>query len=460
MPITIEELTSEREKVSAKMTALAAGEITAESQAQFEAAKTEFDTMTAQLDMLKTAEAAAAAAAVPANDAVMPAGGGKVYAAARDQQQEAQHNQAVLFAALNMMYSSGNNNANAARGELPRYKGSLPESVYQGVENMLGEIAMTPNSASSGGVLIPQQLARDIIPTLFPASVIRTTNGGPSIVPVPNGNLSLGRMSSPPVAGYTGIAKPVKVTQGSTDKVELKAKKLSGLVPISNDLLRFAGTNPGIDQMIADELSQAMSAAADLGMIRGDGSGDNIKGLRYWAPSGNVISAASLAGKSTADGSLQQTIRDEVSRLKQLLYRANVRLTRPALLMHPDTFIYLSGLQTTTGAKVFPEVGEKMMFENIPIGFTTQIPINLTAGGATGNGSEIYLVDWPFWMIGDTLSLEVAFSREATYTDPGTGNPVNAFEQDEALLRMITLHDFAPRREVAVAVLNGVTWGR
>jgi HK97 family phage major capsid protein len=288
---------------------------------------------------------------------------------------------------------------------------------------------------------------------------VQGTNGGPLPIDLPNGNLDLGRISSPPTASYTGRNNNVAVTTVGTDKVSLKSKKLTGLVPIAKDLLRMAGVNPGADAIVTGVMGRAMSTAQDIAMIRGDGTGNNIKGLRYWAPGSNVLSATALTGLKTSDGTLQQAIKSDIGRAKLALRRANVGMTRCAWLMHPDTAQYLEDLQTSTGARVFPEMQDGFLGK-IPVGVSTQIPTNLTSGGAVGNGSEVYLVDWDHWLLGQALPLEVAISYEASYTDPSTGNVVNAFERDETLIRMIVENDIAPMHSVAVSVLDGCTWYR
>jgi HK97 family phage major capsid protein len=127
--------------------------------------------------------------------------------------------------------------------------------------------------------------------------------------------------------------------------------------------------------------------------------------------------------------------------------------------MHPDSVQFLSDLMTTTGNKVFPEIADGM-FRGYPIGITTEIPTNLTSGGATGNGSEVYFVDFAEMVIGESMNMSVAISMDATYTDPATGTPVSAFQRDLTLIRIITENDFGPRHAEAIAVLDGVTWYR
>lgn len=462
------ELTRERAKINARIQAIAGqDEPSPEDVAEFDQLKVRFDAVSAQIERAREAERIALAAAVPVDAALNPAAiaqppatpPGAMPAQARDAQAERQHQMGVFFTFIHALDQARGNPHTALDSVVSKLR--VGEATRAGVKDAFEQsihMAMNTESAAGGGVLIPTVLAQNVIGYLFPRAIVRNTNGGPLEVPMPNGNLDMGRISGAPVASYTGRNAAVQVTTAQTDKVSLKAKKLTGMIPFAKDLLRMAGVQPQVDSILTAVLGNAMSIAADIGMIRGDGTGNNIMGLRYWAPANQVIPATPLAGKSTADGTLQQAIRWDVSQLKLALARANVFMARPAFLMHPNQFEYLASLQTTTGAKVFPEVEAEGRFGKIPIGVTTQIPTNLASGGATGNGAEIYLVDWDHWVIGTSLPMEVAISYEASYTDPATGQSVNAFERDETLVRMIVEHDLAPLHAVAVAVLDGVTW--
>ena len=459
--VSIIELSRERAQIAARNAEIAAAtQITSELQAEFDGNKIKFDQLGSQITRLQEAEAMAAAAAVAVSS--KPAVATPVHATPRNHADEKKHAVSTFFTMVRAL-DQAQGNAHLARAHVldkmsinDDIKASVGEAFDQSIS-----MAMNTESASGGGVLVPTALSEVVIGYLFPNSAVRGTNGGPIEIPLPNGNLDIGRISGAPQASYTGRNSAVAVSNATTDKVSLKAKKLTGMIPIAKDLLRMAGVNPGVDSIMTTIMGNAMSAAADIGMLRGDGSGNNIKGIRYWAPSSNVLNATALtASLKTSDGTLQQAIRNDISRVKAALRRSNVNMTRPAFLMHSDSYEFLASLQTSTVAKVFPEVDAEGRLGQIPIGITTQLPTNLVSGGASGNGSEIYLVDFDHWLIGTAVNMEIAISYEASYTDPASGQQVNAFERDETLIRLITEHDIAPMHSVAAAVLDGVTWGR
>jgi HK97 family phage major capsid protein len=458
----IADLQRERATISTRVQAIAAMEAPTDADLQeFDGLKVKFDALGVQIGRLEAAEKMAASAAVnigtPAPVVAQPQAAAPVQV--KDKDAEKRHSMTIFTGMINALdQAQGNRHAAAQLVQQMAFPEGIKAEISQNFDASI-KMAMNSESAGAGGVLIPTVLAKNVIGYLFPNSVVQGTNGGPLPIDLPNGNLDLGRISSPPTASYTGRNNNVAVTTVGTDKVSLKSKKLTGLVPIAKDLLRMAGVNPGADAIVTGVMGRAMSTAQDIAMIRGDGTGNNIKGLRYWAPGSNVLSATALTGLKTSDGTLQQAIKSDIGRAKLALRRANVGMTRCAWLMHPDTAQYLEDLQTSTGARVFPEMQDGFLGK-IPVGVSTQIPTNLTSGGAVGNGSEVYLVDWDHWLLGQALPLEVAISYEASYTDPSTGNVVNAFERDETLIRMIVENDIAPMHSVAVSVLDGCTWYR
>ena len=474
---TINDLRRERADINTRVQALAAlATLSAEQQTEYTTLVSQFGEIGAQIQRMEQAQQIAADAAVapvnPAARATAPPAAASVPAAPRDHNRDARVQQMVVGGYLNALFraaSDGGSPLVIARN-LP-----FGENVKAGVVQALeARMALNTETASSGGNLVPTLLIPQVIDYLYPNAVLRNLGQGVTPINLPNGNLDLGKLTTPPVMSYTGRNAAVGVTSAAFGKSSLKAKKMTGLVPIQRDLLRFAGINEGVDVLVMRALARAAGTAEDIAFIRGDGTGTNIKGLRYWAPSGtNVLNATAIGSLSTTTGALQQAIVGDLGRLESAVLRANIQLINGAWIMHPDSRVYMTNLRTTTGAPVFPELQKPEVvvgpdgvsrrfyfYRGLPIGETTQIPTNLTSGGATSNGSEIYLVELSYWCRGDAVPAELSISNEASYTDPATSTVVNAFEKDETLIRLIVENDFAPFQAVAVAVLDGVTWGR
>lgn len=303
--------------------------------------------------------------------------------------------------------------------------------------------ALEAGSATAGGFLIAPEFSIDIIELLRPMVVIRRM--GPMVVPMTQGTLTIPKITAGSTASYIGESQNAPKTQPVFGNIVLTYKKLSALVPISNDLLRQSGASgTSADTIVRNDVVRAMAQREDAAFIRDDGTAATPRGLRHWAPAANVLVV-------TGTDTLPDII-DNLGRMIQTLKDANVPMTRPGWMFAPRTERRLMTIQNAIGAYVFRDemLGGKLW--GIPYATTTQIPTNLST-----DQSEVYLVDFDDVVIGESTSLIVAVSTEAAYDDNGTLR--SAFSLDQTVMRVIAEHDFAVRRDVAVVVLTAVRWG-
>lgn len=265
-------------------------------------------------------------------------------------------------------------------------------------------------------------------------------------LPLNNGNMTLPRINGNTSVTYIGSDTDIPVTGMSFADLKLSAKKAAALVPISNDLLAFAGVNPRVDSLVSNDLATSMGLSEDLHFIRGSGVDPLPKGLRFWALAGHTI--AQPAGTTLAD------IDAFLGGLMLRLEVANVDLAACGWIMHPRTIRWLQSLRDGNGNKAYPEIDSGLL-KGYRWALTTQIPTNLGVGG---NESEIYFVNFADVYIGEVEQLAVAISTEASYKD-SDGTTVSAFQRDQTLIRVISKHDFGPRHVESIAVGTAVTWG-
>jgi hypothetical protein len=89
---------------------------------------------------------------------------------------------------------------------------------------------------------------------------------------------------------------------------------------------------------------------------------------------------------------------------------------------------------------------------------STQLPINIwDTTGTNKDCSFLILAEMDESMILDSMSLELAVSREGMYVDSG-GSTVSAFQSDQTIVRAIAEHDFQIRHDAAVAIDQFVRW--
>lgn len=351
----------------------------------------------------------------------------------------------------------------ATGGEDNRQKGSKLVSVVRNLWLAQGNISVAAQLAEKagdreiaqclqrglntgygpdGGFLVPPEYVAEVIDLLRAQAVIRSA--GARVVPM-RGSMTMPRLTSGASVSYIGEDQDIPVTKPEFGQLTLRERKLVGMVPVSNDLLRLS--NPDAEAVIRDDLVRAMALGEDYGFIRGTGQGNEPMGLRYQAPTANRIPVNGTVNIANITVDLGKAI--------SALMAANVSMTRPVWIMHPTVRAYLADLRdTNNSAHAFPEVIGMNELRGYPIRTTTQIPVNLGAGS---DESEIYFVDANDLIIGEVPGIEMAMSMEATYME--NSQLVSAWSRDQSVIRAIGRHDMGARYRQSIAVLTGVTWG-
>lgn len=431
----ITKLKARRAGLLEKMEALVASigendDMTAEQQTQFEALKAEDDKVAAQLATAEDLERRRAANARPTT----PLPGVTQPAQAVATVPAAPVEKGLTFARMVRTIAAAGGNTYVAQ-QMAEANG---DSGLFANQNM--------GSGVAGGFLVPEDVSTEVIELLRPASVV--TAMGPRFVPMPNGNLTTNRRATGANFAYGTEQQDAPATGYTYGQVKLSAKKLHGIIPVSNDLLRASST--AVDRMIRDDAVSDASLIQDRFFLRGAGTDFAPKGLRFQHLGTSFAATHVLTMTATPD---LQKVDNDLGRLELALANNNIIYTRAHWIMSPRVAMYLTNLRDGNGNKVYPEMDSGMLRKK-PVHITTEIPDNL--GG--GTESEIMLVEPAHVMVGEHMGIEIALSTEAAYKD-ADGQMQAAFSRDETLMRMIMQHDIGLRHLAAVAILTGVTWG-
>lgn len=295
--------------------------------------------------------------------------------------------------------------------------------------------------AVAGGFLVPEAMSMTVIELLRPASVFMQMN--PMIETMETGAMNIPGFATGAAASYIGETENIQATQPTFRRVDLVAKKLAAIVPISNDLIR---RRSGASPMVRDDLVAAMAEKMDQTFIRSDGTNGEPRGLRYLADAGNILQVNATVNT--------ENVYADLGRLILALLNNNVRMIRPGWLMAPRTWMALMLMTDALGnTPLRAEMSQGRLF-GFPFRFSNNIPINLAVTGTAE--SEIYLVDWADIVVGQTTSLILDVSTEASYYDGSTLQ--SAYSRDLSLLRSIIEHDLNVRHQASIAILNDVDW--
>ncbi|MTH76320.1 phage major capsid protein [Paracoccus aestuariivivens] len=392
--------------------------------ADFEKAQASFDQLNASVKRAESAEAAAAAAAVGDQ--------GNQPGASRPAQP---HNPAEKGVALGFVVHA-----------LARNKGDRDKAVaYLDAEGHSGiSAALSGATDAAGGVTVPRPMAAELIELLRPRVVVRAA--GARTFPMPAGQVRHAKQLASATASYTAENGQIGASEPTFDKLDQSFKKLTGLVPVGNSLLRHSSF--AMAQMVRDDLLKVMAQREDLAFIRGDGTANTPRGIRNWLVAGNWTAALNSGVAATA-AAAEVALRRVVSRVED----ANVTLTNPGWIMRASAKSFLASLKDANGNPLFPSIEASGRLLGAPIHTTSQIANNLATAA---DETEIYFGEFSEAMIGDSMDLTLTVDSSASYYD-GT-NWISAFQNDLTLMRAISEHDFALEHDVAFAGFNAKGW--
>lgn len=313
----------------------------------------------------------------------------------------------------------------------------LAEKVYKDLPYF--EKALNTGDLVSGGVLIAEELASEVIELLRPMTVVRNLARNRQI---PTGAFRQARVTAGAVARYKDEGTTTNASQLTTDQIVPTPHILEALTPVSDLLNDF--TNQQSQRVAQEDLLRVMAEREDLAFLRGTGTQFEPKGLLNFA-------ANTQAQTSTAVADVRTDIRDLIN----FLGNANVSMDSLTFLMTTRSNGFLEDLKTAGGETNEFSLAVNGQIRGIPVFTTNNIPNNL--GG--GTESEIYLVNMSDVVIFDAIdSFRLRVSSEATYKD-SSGNDRSAFANDETIIKMISAHDLIPRHNEAIATLTAVTYG-
>ena len=293
--------------------------------------------------------------------------------------------------------------------------------------------SLSEGVAGDGGNLVETQYAPEMIELLYATAVVR--QAGARVLPMPGGNLTVHRLATGVTGRYEGELNNIATQQETTDSVQMTAKQLSVIVPVSNQLLQ--DTSGLVNDMVVSDIGSGLSLREDLAFLRGDGTSNTPVGVLNQAAVTNVVTATSLPGA--------------LSKGRALLRGANLPLRKRGIIMNADLESYFYSYLSKNGDYVYRDEMDNGKLMGMPFLVTTQIPSNLTTGGMTA-GTEMYFGEWSEVIIGETMAVNIETSTEGSYFNGTT--LVSAFSTNQTLFRAIGRHDIALRHRQGVAVVR------
>jgi len=163
----------------------------------------------------------------------------------------------VLGGVVKMLAAGGGNSYNGLQVSTKVYGEAHPVTR-----------ALAAGTGASGGFIVPPDYMNEIIEFLRPLARVRAAS--PRMLPMPRGTLVLPGQASQATAYYGSETSAITASSQTLKQVVATYKKLSALVPITNDMMRYA--DPAVDAFVRDDLVKVLALKEDAAFLLGDGT--------------------------------------------------------------------------------------------------------------------------------------------------------------------------------------------
>lgn len=319
----------------------------------------------------------------------------------------------------------------------------IAERKFQDAEMAREFKALSATVPSDGGYLVPEVYASEIIELLYPATVIFSL--GARRLGMSNGNMNIPKTRTGSRAKFVGENRKIPSSAPGFGNLKLSAKKLSAIIPMSNDLLR--STNFDNDVIVGQDITKQMALGVDYGALMGKGGEFQPVGI---TENKNVLTID--ATKLDADYASSAGVLTAMfpGYMVAAVLKNNVLAGSLGFTFNTSVEQYFKNLRDNVGGFIFQdEMNKQHTLAGYPYRTTNLFE---TVGGKT----KIIFGDWNDLVLGEQGALEIDTSREGSWTDEA-GNLISAFENDQTIIRAINNVDAGLRHDESFAVADKVS---
>lgn len=308
------------------------------------------------------------------------------------------------------------------------------------------------SSTVSSGVLLPEPVADEIIPILYPAATF--LQGNPRRVQLIGGTYRQARGVGSATAAYVGEGAKKPVGAPTFDDINMRSHKLAGIVYMTNEAAKW--TIGRLEEYVRADLRRVLGLKMDSAMYFGTGSGATPTGI--FAQPGITTLDGSGTGlfannRAPTVGELDRA----ASRMMLSLTGANiVRSETWRWVMGYRLMQYLADLRDGNGNAIYPGVDDPVnpRWKGIRILVSNQFAEN---GGVNTDEGNLGLVDFSHVLFAEEEGMTMKTSTEATIDDAGT--LVLLWQQNMSAILCEMQHDVTIDQPKAVALLTNVRAG-
>lgn len=255
----------------------------------------------------------------------------------------------------------------------------------------------TTSTTAAGPLVVAENMASEFAELLRADTIIGRI---PGLRRVPF-NIKVPRATQDASASWVGEGQIKPVSAMAFDSISLGFTKVAGIVPITQELMRFS--NPAAEGLIRDSLTAAIAYLTDRDFL------DPTK-----AESTNTSPASITYGVSPthATGTDADALRADLGTLLAAYAAANMSLRGLVLVMTSQLAVRISLMRNALGQREFEGIGPNGgTLEQIPVVTSENI---VATGGSPADGGMIVAINAPEILLADDGGVEIDVSTEAS----------------------------------------------
>ncbi|MGW0626961.1 phage major capsid protein [Streptomyces sp. NPDC002758] len=288
------------------------------------------------------------------------------------------------------------------------------------------------------GAFIPQGAANVFFDMLRNRTAVLAA--GPTILKVDHaGSIKVPSITSAVTVSALAENSAITPADPGLGSITLDPKKLAALTLIAREALE--DSNPDLQGVVGNSLIRDLAVELDRQMITGDGTGNNMRGLRnvagVTAGPTTGTNGASLSG-APGFGFLADTL--------AAYEAANADPSTAAFFMHARTWASVRKLVDSQNRPIVstdPTQGVRNTLWGIPVRITNNLSVAETQGTST-DCSSIILADMSQIVVAQSRDVELVYSADY------------AFNTDQIAARVTARFDIGVPQPKAVVLTTGV----
>lgn len=327
------------------------------------------------------------------------------------------YNARVVTATIQAITDRHNGNVSGSHAEAvkniitERY-GKKDPAFVKDFENRYKDLMATGN----GGELIVEEYAQGFLDQLWDETILPKL--GIRFAPTKTGNLRISKIVEGVAAGYINEGGTIDTSTLKFGHIRLSVKKAMALVPISNDLIRYANLNA--EALVVEQIRKELAQLADWAFLYGTGGEFEPTGIS------NTEGVQRVAATPAPSYDLGL-------KMLNMLGKKNHSIDDAWFVMGWDTYYKLQTERTVGGDLINKAELDNGRFAGRPFIVTGKVAND-------GDAEDLFLLKTDEVVAIQGLNLDIKNSAEATiHTKEGM---LSAFGQDYTIVRAIVEHDF------------------